>query len=170
MVSENEIGKIKKILKEHESRIKRLESFFEEEEKPIKKIDVGIEECIIKLSEEAGINEEKIRHVFDFNKKDLNLIKIIKDKKESTKQFKATVCLLTAYHYCYGNDKIKSRDLRKKLEWLGIRSLGNLSINLSQYKQYIIPEGKSRSPEFSYKITYPGIKEGLKIIKELSST
>ena len=171
MISENEFEKIKKTLEEHENRLKKLENLFEEEkEKPIKKIGVDIEECIKKLSKDADINVEEIRHIFDFNKEDVKLIKVIKNKKESEKQCKATVCVLTVYHYCYGKNEIKSRDLRKKLEWLGIKSLGNLSINLSHYKQYIIPVGKSGSPAFSYKITYPGIKKGLKNIKELAST
>jgi hypothetical protein len=51
---------------------------------------------------------------------------------------------------------------------LGIKSLVNLSTNLSEYKQFILPKGKPKSKEFSYEITLPGIKKGLEIIKELS--
>jgi hypothetical protein len=169
MIPDEEIIEIKKKLEEHEKSIKKLESVLEQEKgKSTKEIGVDIGTVIEKLSKDAGIPEERVRHVFDFEDEDLNLIATVEGKNEDEKQFKATVCILTAYHYCYGRDEIKSQDLRKKLAWLDIKSLVNLSTNLAKYKRFIIPKGKPRSPEFSYKITIPGIKKGLEIIKELS--
>jgi len=171
MTSDEEIRETKKKLEEHEERIRKLESFLEQKkEKPIKKVGIDIGADIGKLSKDAGINEEQLRHVFDFEKEDLSLIVTVEGKSEIEKQFKATVCILTAYHYCYNSDEIKSQGLRKKLEWLGIKSLVNLSSNLANYKQFVLPKGKPGSPKFSYKITFPGIKRGLEIIKELSGT
>ena len=165
MASDEEIIEIKKKLEEHEKRIRKLEV---EKGKSTKEISVDIERGIEKMSKNARIPEERIRCVFDFDEEDLSLIATVEGKNESEKQFKATVCILAAYHYCYGRDEIKSQDIRKKLEWFGIKSLVNLSTNLSEYKQFILPKGKPKSKEFSYKITLPGIKKGLEIIKELS--
>lgn len=170
MISDEEIIKIKKMLEEHEKRIGKLESVLgQEERKPPKEIGLDIEKCI-KLSKDAGITEEQLRCVFDFEEVDLSLITtMLGGKNEAEKQFRATASILTTFHYCYNKDEIRSQDLRKKLEWLGIKSLANLSINLANYKQFILPKGKPKSPEFAYKITYPGIKKGLEIIKELAS-
>lgn len=164
-----ELMEIKQKLEEHEQRIGKLESFLRQGEgKPTKEISADIERHIEELSKDAGITEEQLRCIFDFEKADLNLITTVEGKNEAEKQFKATVCILTAYHCCYDRDEIRSQDLRKKLEWLGIKSLGNLSVNLANHKLFILPKGKTKSPEFSYKITYPGIKKGLEIIKELT--
>ncbi|WXG40453.1 MAG: hypothetical protein WED07_06500 [Candidatus Freyarchaeum deiterrae] len=169
MVSDEEINEIKKKLEDHEKRIKKLEEPFEQEkEMPLKDTGVDIEDVILKFSKEAEIKEEQVRNVFVFDKNDLNLKISVCGESEAEKQFKATVCILTAYHYCYGKDEIKSRDLRKKLKWLGIGSLGNLNQTFEEYKQFIIPVGIPSSTNFSYKINLPGIKEGLKTIKELA--
>jgi hypothetical protein len=169
MASDDEIMKIKKKLIEHEERIIRLESSLEQKkEKLIKEVGFDTEASMEKLSKEAGISKEQLRHVFDLEKEDLKLKTTVDGKNWGEKQFKATVCILTAYHYCYSRDEIKSQDLRKKLALLGIRSLENLSSNLAEYKQFILPKGKPKSKNFVYKITYPGIYKGLEIIKELS--
>jgi len=168
-MSNEEIIKIETVLREHENRIEKLESILGQgKEKLTKEIGFDIEKCIENLSTDAGITKERLRCIFDFEKEDLNLITTFAGKKEAQKQFKATVCILTAYHCCYGRDEIRSQDLRKKLEWLGIKSLGNISASFANYKQFILPKGKAKSPKFSYKITYPGIKKGLEIIKELA--
>lgn len=165
-----ELMEIKQKLEEHEQRIGKLESFLRQGEgKPTKEISADIERHIEELSKDAGITEEELRCVFDFEKEDLNLITTVEGKNEAEKQLKATICILTAYHYCYGRDEISSQDLRKKLQWLGIKSLQTLSSSLTNYKQLILPKGKPKSPKFAYKITYPGIKKGLEIIKELAS-
>jgi len=170
MVSEKEIIEIRKKLEEYDRRIGEIESVLGQGgRKPTEEIGVNIEKGIEKLSGDAGISEEQLRSVFDFEEEDLSLIATVEGKNEAEKQFKATICILTAYHYCYDRDETRSQDLRKKLEWLGIKSLGILSANLAKYKQLIRPKGKSRSPQFAYKITYPGIKKGLEIIKGLAS-
>jgi len=170
MMSSEEITGVKEKLKELEERIGKLEHFLAREEgKSVEEPGIATEGCVEKLCEAAGINEDELRCVFDFEEKDLSLIATVEGKSEAVKQFKASVGILTAYHYCYHKDEIMSQDLRKKLEWLGIRSLANLSANLSDYKQLIRPKGKSGSPQFSYKITFPGIKKGLEIIKEWAS-
>jgi len=170
MIPGEEIIKIKKAVEDHEKRIEKLESVLGQGKgKPAEEIGIDIEKGIEILSKDAGITKEQLRCIFDFEKEDLNLIINIVGKNEAEKQFKTTLCILTAYHYCYGRDETRSQDLRKKLEWLGIKSLGILSVNLAKYKQLILPKGKPKSPEFRYKITYPGIRKGLEIIKESAS-
>jgi hypothetical protein len=164
---ENEITKINKKLKGLESRIEKLESFFEQnKEKPNKEINIDIKECLGKLSKASGIEEDKLKNIFYFEKDGLKILSKIKGKKESEKQLKATVSILTVYYYCYGIDKIKATDLTKQLEWLKI-SLANLSRSLSSNRKYLILKGRSRK-DYSYEITFPGRERGLEIIKELS--
>lgn len=157
----------KEILEGHEKRIEALESILKGKEQPpeITSIDAKIK----KICSEISINEEQLKSIFDISENDVRLITEMTGKNESEKQFKATVCILTAYHYLFERDIIKSKDLREKLKWLGIKSLVNLSTNLAKYKKYIISIGKRSSTDYSYKITYPGTKEGLNIIKSLSS-
>lgn len=170
MMSSEEITEVKGKLKELEERIGKLEHFLAREEgKSAEEPSIATEGRMEKLCEDAGITEEELKCVFDFEEEDLSLIATVEGKSEAVKQFKASVGILTAYHYCYRKDEIRSQDLRKKLEWSGIRSLGNLSANLANYKQLIRPKGKSGSPQFSYKITFPGIKKGLEIIREWAS-
>lgn len=158
---------IMEILKEHEERIEALENILKGTDKPpeITSTDAKIK----KSCSEIGIKEEQLKSVFDISEKDVTLITEMAGKKESEKQFKATVCILTAYHYLFERDIIKSQDIKENLEWLGIKSLSNLSKNLAKHKRYIIPIGESSSPNFSYKVTYPGLKEGLNIIRSLTS-
>jgi len=164
---EQKINKISKILEDHEKRIRELENIAKKNRfKP----PADLNERIKKLFVDVGISEEQLRYVFDFEEDDLNLITSVEGKSEGEKQLSATLCILTGYEYCYGRDTIKSQILRDKLEKLGIRSLANLSTNLSKYPNYIISKGKRKSPNFMYKLTYPGKNEGLRIIKSLSKS
>jgi len=171
MANESEIMKIlkghEKRIEEHEKRIEALEGIPQSKEKTpeVTSIDAQIK----KFCSEIGISKEQLKSVFDISENDVVFITEMTGKNEIERQFNTTVCILTAYHYLFGEDIIKSKDLREKLKWLGIKSLGNLSMNLAKYKKYIIPIGKPASPAFSYKITYPGIKEGLDIIRSLPS-
>lgn len=128
----------------------------------------SIKNKIKKLSEATGISEDLLKHVFHFEEKDIILLCVVTGNNEREKQLKTTLAILTAYHFCYEKDEIRSKELIEKLKYLGIGSLVNLSTNLKNYKQFIIAVGKQGSSAFSYKITYPGIKKGLSIINEFA--
>jgi hypothetical protein len=160
---EQKIDEIFKILKEYDDRIKELEGLAKGGR--LKPVRTSLDEGIKKLAADAGITEEQLKHVFDFEDEDLNLIATV-EGNEAEKQFKATICILTALDYCYGKDIIESKILRKKLEKLGI-SLNNLSTNLAKFANFIVPKGEPGSHNFCYKITLPGKKKGFEIIKSL---
>ena len=124
-----------------------------------------------KLEESAEIDESKIHNVFDFDKRNVRIIYPIAnlDVSESIKQYKATLLYLTALKYCYGVSEISSGELRNNLEDMGLnKSLVNLSTNLKSFPQYIVhKKGPKGSTATSYKLTIPGEREAIKIIKEL---
>jgi len=170
MMPDGQIVQIQKKLEEHEERIRKLETLLQTEKEDARaRSQPLVEAGSQKLSREAGITEEQLRYVFDFEEEDLNLIQPVHGQNEREKQFRASICILTGYHYCYGRDQIRSEELRKKLEWLGLKSLTNLSTNLSRYKMFIVPKGQPRSPTYGYKITLPGIKRAIETIKELAA-
>jgi len=165
---ENEIKKIIKRLEDNEKRIIALEEILRKNKgKPMKKFDINAEECFQKLSKAVGIDKGKIKYIIDFEESDFFILVNIKGDSAAEKQINATLCILTIYNYCYETKEIESEILKNKLENLGITSLGNLNINLKKFRNFIIPRGKPRSHNFSYKITIPGINRGLEIIKEL---
>ena len=157
-------------LEDHERRITRLEGLLQGKKgRPAKQETLDTANRMRPLAEAARLQEDQVKNVFDFSGEDIRLIAPIEGKDEREKQLKATLCILTAHHYCYDKDEMRSRDLREKLQWLGIKSLSNLSGNLGTFKQFLLPRGKAGSPEFQYKITFPGLKRGLQVIAELAT-
>ena len=129
------------------------------------------EEGLQKLKEKTNAGD-KIDHIFDFDKHDVRLIHpiISENVSESIKQYKATLLYLMALKYCYGLHEISSRELRKKLEDLGLKSLVNLSTNLKSFSSFIVhKKGAKGNTDTSYKITIPGEMEAIRIIKDLVS-
>lgn len=164
MVTEEEFKKLS-------DEVKELKQLFEKHLPKLGEIKIRTtinEDKIQKLANDAGITLEKIKAVFDFGPEDLNLISLVTGKNEEEKQLKATLCVLTGYNHCYNSDSILSQKIRLKLEKLGIKSLANLSTNLANYPNYIVCNIEKGSKASSYKITYPGIKRGLEIIKDLA--
>lgn len=129
-----------------------------------------VPECIKKICNATKISPDDLKHIFDFDfeNKKLELKTMITGKNAEEKQFKATLCILTGYNYCYGTKEIKSEELKTQLDQLGIDSLGNMSTFLkkARYKEFIKVEGKDRGPK-KYKIKIPGIKKGEELIKSL---
>jgi len=116
-----------------------------------------------KLCKATKMNLDDLEYIFDFEDENLELVANITGESEKEKQFKATLCILTAYNFCFGKKEITSSDLVRRLEDLGIGSLSNLSPYLSKYTQFIRVDGKTRT----YKIKGPGINKGKEIIREL---
>lgn len=170
MISEKRIQKIEKKLENIETRLSKLEKILTQDKKQFKRdIPMQLQECLNKLSRKAGISKDQLKNIYHFDEK--TIIPLTKAKGTTLKetQFKNTLAILTVYHFCYGKDSIRSQQLRKMLERIEIGSLTNLGKNLLSYKKYLIGEGKTRSPDFTYKITHPGIQKGIKIIKEMET-
>jgi len=160
---EKELEKIWKKLNNFEERIKLIEDLFKKT--PDLK-EVGNE--YDQLLAETGINIDVLKEIVYFDDSGFTIITEVTGKDNKEKQINATLLILTINDICYGNNSVKSQDLKAKLEYLGIRSLVNLSTNLKTIKNYIIPDGKSGSLDYSYKITLPGKKEGLRILNTFS--
>lgn len=156
----------KRILENHEERIRKLEEFLPKKdltEKPTR----NLEERIKKISEEIGIETTSFYNLFFIDNEEILLLISPKGKNEAEKQFKATIVILTISDCLFGEDFIQSSSLNKKLRKLGIGSLVNLSTNLSKFKQFLIPRGRSKSKKFGFQITIPGKREGIRLIKEI---
>lgn len=157
------------------SRIERLEKRVEnleiklQQNEPVAISEKPYGDRIQQLAANAGLTVDQLKHVFHVTEEDVYLIAAVDGINEVEKQIKATVAILTTQNYLLGVDEIKSKKLRPKLEKLGIRSLINLSTNLAQRPDLIVPKGEPKSPDFSYQITYPGLRKGLEIIKELAT-
>jgi len=174
MIKENGVIKklkmdeeIKTKLDEIEKRLEKLELCFRKD-KPRLEASGDLETKIKKLCGDAEISYDDFYLVF-FIEENGEILLLIppQGKNEAEKQLKATLLILTTSKYLFNQDFMKSAELIKKLEKLGIKSLVNLSTNLSRYKQLLIPRGKPKSRNFGFQITIPGEKEGLKLIKGL---
>lgn len=129
-------------------------------------IEIGLEKRIEKFAKDADVTVDRLKHVFHFKKDDLALL-MVSGEKQREQQMRATLLILTGLSYCYERGEILASDLRKKLKKLDI-GLANLATNLARHRQFVLPEGESGSHAFTYLITEPGKKEGLRIIRELS--
>lgn len=127
----------------------------------------GIEE----LKKVVEVDGDALNHIFDFDDKDVRIIYHIASETttESIKQYRATILYLTILKFCYSTNEICSKELRRKLEDIGLtKSLVNLSTNLKSYQTQIVhKKGERGNTDTSYKLTIPGEQEGVKIIKEL---
>lgn len=120
------------------------------------------------FAEKLDLEESKFYDIIHFNDNNqFHLLFSITGKNESEKQLRGTLCFLAVSNYCNGKNSILSKELVKILESMKIKSLDNISHTLKKYNKYIIPTGKTGDPNFSYIITQPGLKEGIRIIKEL---
>lgn len=131
-----------------------------------------INKQINKLSEDnllnkLNISNTQLNSIIDFDGDDFRILPRIQGNSEAEKQKKASLIIITIKYYCYGSKEINTVELKNKLQDMGIKSLNNMATHLKDYENYMVKKGKQGSPETSYRITDPGLNEGLKLIKEL---
>ena len=158
---EDEFKKIWDKLNDLNERIKSIEDSVK---KTPNIVDIGNE--YEKLITETGINQTMLNEIVYFEEGDFTILSEFPGKNNKEKQTKATLLILTINDICYGVNRMRTQDIKNKLEYMGIGSLTNLSKNLKTLKSYLIPDGKSS--ESGYKITLPGKKEGVRILNDLS--
>ena len=145
---------------------KRVESI----EKIIKKtpniVDIGNE--YEKLTTETGIIQDLLKELAYFEDGDFTILTEVNGKNNKEKQLNATLLILTINDICYGVNRMRTQDIKNKLEYMEIGSLTNLSKNLNTLKTHLIQDGKPGSTKSGYKITLPGKKEGVRILNDLS--
>lgn len=113
----------------------------------------------------ANITEQQITNIFDLDGESIRIIGAIPGNTDSKKQRNATLILLTAKHYIKSEREVDVPELKKILEDLGIGSLVNLSTNLKGFENFIIMKGSKGSKSTSYRITNPGITQGVELIR-----
>ncbi len=114
-----------------------------------------------------NMSDIQLNNIVDFDDNDFRILPRIQGKSEAKRQQQATLIILTVKYYCYDDREINTSELKNKLRNMGIKSLENMATNLKDFENYIIKKGEQRSPATLYRVTDPGIKEGLKLIKEL---
>lgn len=166
METEKNLNEIKKWLKNHEERLSKLEegSFQSKPSLERKKI-VGVTELVKK----TGVNEEKIRELFDFEKDSLTVLepssKLGKNYKERTKNIALLVVL--GYKYFFGKDEIFSQEIKRNVEENGIPT-NNFATYLNEITpSFIRRKGKIKSPKTAYRMTVLGESTGKELIKQL---
>lgn len=166
-----DIEVIKEKLVELEDRISKLEgsdgnSLLDKNNQEVYNTDGFIK----KLCNDAEITEYELMHIFHIENDNIEIVYPFKGMKTSEIQIKAVICLLTVYNYKDSEGAMGTKELGKKLSDANI-SKNNLSKNLQkpENKKFVRSYGKAGSHNFIYKITPLGIKEGLKILKELIS-
>lgn len=130
-----------------------------------REFDIGeAPEYIQKLCKVTQIEANDLEYLFNFKDESLELA-TISGGTWKEKQINASLCILTANHYCFESGEISSSDLAKQLRKIKIGSMDNLSKNLANYIHFIDMEEVHKTKKI-YKIKGPGRIEGLKIIKE----
>lgn len=162
---EGETTKIWEKIHEIDDRLKSIEELIK---KTPEITEIGNE--YEKLITETGIGEEELIETIYFENGSYKIIAEIDGKTNKKKMLNATLLILTINDICYGSNRIRTQDLKKKLEYLGIGSLANLSTNMKSVKRFVIPDGKRGSKEYGYKLTLPGRKEGIRLLSELTGT
>lgn len=124
----------------------------------------GIEE----LAKDLGIEQERIRELFEFEEQGIHILEALKGTTESKTQFSTALAYLTTYYYYFREQEIESSKLYRIMEDLGIGALGHLYSNLCKNRKLLIPK-KANKKINTYRITTPGIKKGVSLLSEYFS-
>ncbi len=128
----------------------------------------SIEEGIKKLAVAVNVTDEQLKSVFEFANEKPILIAIIEGMQKE-KMKKICLVILTAYEFAYGEECIMTAIMKSHMEDAGVTVSTSFGSTLTQAcKGLIITIGTKYSPNTAYKLTTPGRKEGLRLIKELA--
>jgi len=120
-----------------------------------------------KLADASGLSVEELGNIVDFDGNDFHVVAQIPGKSFSEQQKNAALLIITTNYYCTGDREYDAGKLRKRLEDLGIKSLVNMATILQGFENYFVKKGEKGSRLTAYRITNPGIQEGIKLIKEI---
>ena len=120
-----------------------------------------------RLLEATGFTLEKLSNILDFDKNQFHVVASIPGKSHAEKQKNAALLILTTYYYCTGEREYDSGKLRRMMQDLGIKSLINMATLLQNFENYFIKKGKPGSRTTVYRITNPGLQEGVNLIKQI---
>ena len=116
----------------------------------------------------AGISKDMLENIFQFEKEGPVLLKEVSGDR--TEKFRK-VCLpvLVAYETVYGQVETTSSVLKMHVQNSGIAVSTDFgAVLLHACKGFIIPTEKRSSRSMGCKLTVPGRREGLRLIKEFA--
>jgi hypothetical protein len=158
------IENIKKILEDHESRLRLLEQKIElpapHDGSVIKEAGIG------KLAKKVGSNIEKLESLFDIENNSLTILKAAgNDEADKTK--KITLMVLLGYKYIFGIESVLSKEIRRNVAENRI-PLNNFATYLNEMIPSLIRRiGKLKSKTTMYKLNPLGEAEAKEIVKQL---
>lgn len=120
-----------------------------------------------KLIEATKLTAEQLGNVIDFDEGNFHVVATIPGKSYADQQKNAALLVLTANYYCSGEREYDAGKLRKRLEDLGIKSLMNMATILKNYENHFVKKGDAGSRSTVYRITNPGLQEGINLMKRL---
>ena len=160
----NEIDELKKILTNHEERLKVLEQKLLastiEDRMPIKGFG------ITKLAERVGLSAEKLDSLYDADNNTLTLLRVEgSDEAEKTKRISLMVIL--GYKYIFGNESVLSSEIKRNVAENRV-PLNNFASYLNEMMPSQIRRiGKPKSKNTKYKLTTPGEVEAKEMVKQM---
>jgi len=159
----NEIAKMKKILEDHERRIKLLEGT-PEESKTSEQLHLHQKEEIV--AKKANVSVENVKKVYDLEKNSLTLTKLAgADDREKTKN--ATLLVLLGYKYFYEKSEVLSQEIRRNVAEHRI-PLNNFASYLKEITPSLIRiKGKVKSPKTTYRITTLGEANARDLLRKI---
>lgn len=128
---------------------------------------VEIEGRVAELAKRVGTSIEQLQNVVEFEKEKFHLIKALPFPSMKEKQQKASLIILTVGKLCYGVDEMRATEISSIMENIGVSS-ANYAYAMSQIRQEVLGKGAGKGTV--YRITIPGVKKGLEIIKEIATS
>ncbi|MCD6215926.1 MAG: hypothetical protein J7J92_02520 [Candidatus Aenigmarchaeota archaeon] len=157
----------KKILDDHETRIKKIEDFIKSLESKPPTEDINLS-GIKKLSKKTGVNEKMLKEIFDIEDDQLTVVKITGEKERDKTQNIALLVLL-GYKYLLSKEEVLSQEIRRNVAENNI-PLNNFATHLSNVTPSLIRrKGKLRSPKTTYKLTTLGESKARELVKVIAS-
>lgn len=120
---------------------------------------------IKKIAAELRLEKKFLESAIDFDGSDAHILIEIPGKKEWEKQLNATLIIMTLRYVGKNDREILAINLKKELMDLGIGT-ANLATTLkSEASKYITRKTTRGSHDSKYRLTNPGRKRGLEILK-----
>jgi len=164
-MSSDQIKRIRNLLKDHERRIRLLESKFESQEGEQitpSKDKRGVE----KLAKKIDVTSDKIGELFDAENETLTLVKVV-GADDCEKTCNTALVILLGYKYLLGVGEVLSQEIRRNVAENRI-PLNNFATYLNEIIPSMIRrKGKRKSPKTTYRLTTLGEVEGREVLKKL---
>jgi hypothetical protein len=119
------------------------------------------------LATALNVEIDRLNEIIDFSPNEFHIIAPIPGGSHKERQQNATLLILTTNYYCTSEREMGAKVLAAMMRDLGIKSLANLALNLKNFENFIVKKGEQGDPRTNYRITDPGLRRGLDLIREL---